>query len=160
MTSPRPAPPSAANDWHRLHVECLLESYTRLTGLQLYQGQASGTARAREVYAAEFVLLSHGVEDDPLFNYANRTALELFELDWAQAVCTPSRQSAEPANQAERSRFMKTVQERGYIDNYQGVRISASGRRFTINQAVVWNVADASQRHIGQAATFSNWTWL
>jgi len=49
------------------------------------------------------------------------------------------------------------VRDRGFIDDYAGVRVAASGRRFRIEQAVVWNLLDdAGQRH-GQAATFEHW---
>ena len=41
------------------------------------------------------------------------------------------------------------VSAHGYIDDYSGVRISASGRRFVIRDAVVWNVVDAQGRHHG-----------
>ncbi|MEA3642760.1 MAG: MEKHLA domain-containing protein [Lamprobacter sp.] len=47
------------------------------------------------------------------------------------------------------------VAERGFIDDYRGVRVSASGRRFMIEQASVWNLTDAQGRPAGQAATFA-----
>jgi hypothetical protein len=46
------------------------------------------------------------------------------------------------------------------VDNYSGIRISASGRRFRIENATVWNLADAGGRIHGQAATFHHWTYL
>ena len=41
-----------------------------------------------------------------------------------------------------------------------GVRISRTGRRFLVEQAVVWNVLDGHGTRRGQAATFSRWTAL
>jgi hypothetical protein len=52
------------------------------------------------------------------------------------------------------------VTEFGFIDDYRGIRISASGRRFEIRSAVVWNVIDQTGAHWGQAATFSHWDYL
>lgn len=156
----RPALPSAANGWAVARVDQLLDSHRRLTGRALYDGPETGAARARAVFEADFVLLAHGVEEDPLFDYANRTALALFEMDWTTLVCTPSRQSAEAAEQATRERFMRTVREHGYTDDYSGVRVSAAGRRFRIDGATVWNVIDAGGAYLGQAASFSRWTYL
>ncbi len=157
IPAPRPARPDAGNAWASDHVDLLLASYARLTGRTLYAGEESGRARARAVFEAPFVLLSHGVEPEPLFNYANLAALTLFELSWAQCVQTPSRESAEAAGQDARERFMQSVRERGFVDDYSGVRIASSGRRFRIEGATVWNVIDAAGRYHGQAATFARW---
>ena len=54
----------------------------------------------------------------------------------------------------ERARFMQAVGERGYVDDYTGVRISSTGKRFYILQATVWNVTDENGVIHGQAATF------
>lgn len=152
--------PSAANQWLAPHVALLLESYARLTGRPLLPANGDSTTQARHVFEAPFAVLSHGLEADPLFNYANRTALGLFELDWAALVAMPSRASAEPLKQDERARLMQRVLETGYIDDYSGVRIARSGRRFIIENATVWNVLDADNRLHGQAATFATWRWL
>jgi len=145
--------PGPDNDWHAAHVACLLASYQALTGRELVPTGSS----ARSVFEAPFALLSHGSEPDPLFNYANRTALDLFELDWAALIRTPSRASAEPLAQAAREQLMQRVRSQGYIDDYRGVRIAASGRRFTIEAACVWNVTDTAGAFIGQAAHFAVW---
>ncbi len=152
--------PCAANGWLTPHVTLLLDSHQRLTGRELLTPDDDAVARARRAFEAPFVLLSHGLEADPLFNYANRTALDLFELDWPALLALPSRASAEALNQEARARLMRAVLERGYIDDYSGVRIASSGRRFVIEQATVWNVIDAAGRFHGQAASFANWRHL
>lgn len=106
------------------------------------------------MWSAPFAILAHGTQADPLFYFANLYALNLFEYDVATILQTPSRLSAEELVRAERQALLDRVQQDGFIDDYAGVRISASGRRFRIERAVVWNVIDeAGQRH-GQAATF------
>jgi hypothetical protein len=45
----------------------------------------------------------------------------------------------------------------GYIDDYAGVRVSRTGRRFLIEGATVWNLIETDGRLVGQAATFSRW---
>lgn len=52
---------------------------------------------------------------------------------------------------------MAAVQAHGFIDDYSGIRISASGKRFMIERATVWNVFDADGILHGQAATFIDW---
>jgi hypothetical protein len=105
-------------------------------------------------------VVSHGTEDDPVLNYGNRVALELWEMPWQRLTQTPSRLTAEPMNQAERAGMLSRAREKGYIDNYRGVRITATGRRFLVERAIVWNVIDEHGTRVGQAATFSQWTWM
>lgn len=151
--------PTPANAYLAEHVDRLCASYVRLTGRELTPpGSAEEVAKA--LYHAPFVLLSHGMEEDPVFNYANLTAQRLFELSWAEITALPSRFSAEPLSREERARLLAAVTTQGYIDDYRGVRISSTGRRFWIEQATVWNVDDGKGQPIGQAATFSQWTLL
>jgi len=115
---------------------------------------------ARALFHAPFAVVSHDTADDPVFNYANQKALELFEMDWQSITHTPSRLSAETVNREERQRLLAQVSANGFIDDYSGVRISASGRRFRIENATVWNLVDAEGRNAGQAAMFSNWLFV
>jgi hypothetical protein len=55
---------------------------------------------------------------------------------------------------------LEQARTRGYLDTYQGVRIASTGRRFLVENALIWNVVDAEGQRVGQAATFSQWTWL
>ncbi len=72
----------------------------------------------------------------------------------------PSRKTAEPVHRDERARMLELTRQQGYIDDYRGVRISAAGRRFRIERAIVWNLVDATGQPAGQAATFAEWTPL
>jgi hypothetical protein len=133
----------------------IAESFARLTGRPLL-GEAEPSAEA--LWGAPFVLLAHGTEADPLFFYGNRMGLELFELSPEALLRTPSRLSAEPVDRAERARLLEAVSARGFIEDYAGVRVSATGRRFRIEQAVVWNLVDAEGALHGQAAAFARWS--
>jgi len=64
---------------------------------------------------------------------------------------------AEPINQAERARLLARVRDQGFIDDYAGVRISRTGRRFRIRDAIVWNLMTDSGAYCGQAARFEHW---
>jgi hypothetical protein len=107
-----------------------------------------------------FVLLSHNTELDPIFNYANLKAQELFEMDWEAITNMPSRFSAEPMEQSERNLFLEKTIRNGYVENYNGIRISRTGKRFWIKDAIIWNLVDEHQIYKGQAALFSNWEFI
>ena len=106
--------------------------------------ERSGTVeeQAERLFVAPFVVVSHGIEPDPTLNYGNRIALELWELDWEAFSRTPSRLTAEPENRAERERMLAQAAAQGFIADYRGVRISRTGRRVLVEQALVWNVVD------------------
>ncbi|MEM1370106.1 MAG: MEKHLA domain-containing protein, partial [Cyanobacteria bacterium P01_H01_bin.15] len=116
--------------------------------------------QAEKLYQADFVVVSHNTASDPIFNYANAIAQKLWELDWEQFTQTPSRLTAEPPTRSEREELLAAVRRQGYIDNYWGVRVTPSGRRFRIEQVTVWNLYDAENNYQGQAATFRNWVDL
>lgn len=138
----------------------LLDSYARWLGVELIPRAGSAEAQARHLFEAPFVVVAHGTEADPILNYANRAAVELWETDLPTLLQTPSRLTAEPVHRDERARMLQRTRQQGYIDDYQGIRITTTGRRFRIHRATVWNLLDAQNRHCGQAATFSHWTWL
>ncbi|MDQ0062768.1 MEKHLA domain-containing protein [Paenibacillus harenae] len=48
----------------------------------------------------------------------------------------------------------------GYVDDYTSIRISSTGRRFYIKQATVWNVIDEAGVYRGQAATFTEYSYI
>ena len=142
------------------HTQVLLDSYRRWVGQDLLARDGSPEEQARALYTAGFVVVSHGVEADPILNYANQTALALWELDVPTLVKTPSRLTAEPVHRDERARLLERTTRDGYVDDYRGIRISRSGRRFRIDRATVWNLVDPLGIRVGQAATFSAWQFL
>ncbi len=142
------------------HVLHLLHSYRRWTRRELITAAVSPEKCAEALFHAPFVVLSHGTQEDPILNYGNQAALNLWEMTWEKFTSMPSRLTAEPINREERARFLAQVTRHGYTDTYRGVRISGSGRRFLIEQATVWNILDANGKYIGQAATFNRWTYL
>ena len=94
----------------------------------------------------------------PILNYGNRAALELWELDWDRLTRMPSRETAEPMHRDERAEFMDRVRKDGFLSGYRGIRIASSGKRFSIEDALIWNILDEQGRVCGQAATFEKWT--
>lgn len=138
----------------------LLDSFRRWTGRELIERDGSAEDQAQRLFAAPFVVASHGTETDPILNYGNRAALDLWEMDWQEFSRTPSRLTAEHVNRAERERMLAEAAARGFFADYRGVRISRTGLRFLVENAIVWNLVDEDEHLRGQAATFSQWTFL
>ncbi|MDZ4687724.1 MAG: MEKHLA domain-containing protein [Planctomycetaceae bacterium] len=138
----------------------ILDSYRRWLGVELVPRTGSAADDAAALFAAPFVVVSHGTEADPILNYGNRQALDLWELDVATLLQTPSRLTAEPLHRDERAQLLARTTRDGYVDDYRGIRISRTGRRFQIERAVVWNLVATDGAYAGQAATFTEWKVL
>ncbi len=137
----------------------LVSSFELFTGKNILPPEIEVNNVSRELIFAPFAVMSHGTETDPVFNYANQCALDLFEMTWDNFIKLPSRYSAEMDSQEERDRILQRVSEDGYVDDYAGVRITSKGRRFQITNAIVWNVFDEG-RYFGQAALIRDWAFL
>lgn len=154
-----PSPMTTATD--PVFFRLLADSYKRL--LTCTPPFLAGCDRdgPRWLYAGTpTCVLAHSTAADPLFIYANKAAQTLFEYGWDEIVGMPSRLSAEAPNRAERQRLLDAVARDGFATGYSGVRISKSGRRFRIEEGVLWQLRDTSGVIHGVAATFSHWTFL
>lgn len=173
MTQPDSNRPSSAVDstargvqpsWQQpgwiAHTQLLLESYRHWLGRDLVDRSGDLDAQAERLFEAPFVVVSHGTQADPILSYGNRTALNLWKLDIATLLATPSRQTAEPMHRDERARLLDRTSREGYVDDYEGIRIASDGRRFRIRDALIWNLIDARGDLVGQAATFADWEFL
>jgi hypothetical protein len=154
------------NPWQspeiRTRLDLALESHRHWTGRDLVpELPAIGTPdRYEALWSMPRVLVSHGIEDDPIFWYGNQAALRLWELDWESFTRTPSRYTAEAPLRDERAELLDRVTRAGFIDDYAGIRISRTGKRFRIRQAMVWNLRDPQGSFAGQAASFTDWEFL
>lgn len=138
-------------------MRILRNSYRHWTGRHLLDPAVDGEEAIAVLNQAPYAVVSHGTEADPVFNYANRMALQLFEMTWMDFTSLPSRLSAEPMVQEERDRLLLRVSMQGYIDDYSGVRISSTGKCFLIRNATVWNLLDEMGQPYGQAALLREW---
>lgn len=138
----------------------IVSSYRHWLGRELVARGRNALEDAAELWHAPLVVVSHGVEADPLLNYANLHAQRLWESDLGALVGLPSRFTAEPMEREEREAMLQRTEAFGYVDDYRGIRISRLGRRFEILKAVVWNVLDEDGGAAGQAAAFDQWIEL
>lgn len=143
--------------WLARHVRLLRASYQHWSGQDLLPSDIDSHQAVDALEQADFAVVSHGTQVDPIFNYGNAMALRLFETSWAAFTALPSRLSAEPLIQSERDLLLARVTKHGWIDDYTGVRISQQGKRFLIRNATVWNLLDESGQPYGQAALIKDW---
>ncbi len=151
--------PSDKNHFHATHIRMLVSSYKLHTGENIIEKNDDIENIAREIFFLPFAVISHGTEVDPIFNYANQCALNLFEMTWNEFIRTPSRLSAKSNSQDERNRLLKSVSENGYVNDYSGVRISKKGKHFQVSRATIWNVID-QEHYYGQAAFIKAWVYI
>ncbi len=148
--------PPLSNEQRR-RIAGISDSYQRLTGRLLV---SAGSDLVEALWSSPLAIVAHGPESDPIFFFGNRTALELFEMGFAAFTRLPSRLSAEPLLREERARLLERVTRDGLIEDYAGVRIASTGRRFRISNASVWNLIDETGEAVGQAAAFAEWTYI
>ena len=159
MTDSEPLDPAPWRDPALVaHAHHLVRSFRRIVGRDLIAAGGDEIEHAQRLFEAPFVVLSHGVQNDPILNYGNARALTLWEMSFADFTRMPSRVTAEAMLREERERLLAIAARKGYIDDYYGVRISSTGRRFMISNAIIWNVTDEAGVRIGQAATFDRWS--
>jgi len=149
--------PDKSNSFLVEHVTLLRNSLKLWSNRDLVKRELPDDEAAQELFFASFAVVSHNTDSDPIFNYANQTALDLFEMTWDDFTMLPSRKSAAPINQTERSRLLLEVTANGIIHDYSGVRLSQSGRAFLIENGKVWNLQECGGGYYGQAATFTHW---
>lgn len=140
----------ARNDGLRVWQHRIALSYQRVIGEPL-------AADPAELYVHPWVLLCHGTQADPLFVYANLTAQRLWERTLAEFLGWPSRLTAPEEERSQRAAALASGQ---VVRGYSGVRVSATGRRFRILDAVIWPVVDDSEAVVGQAAAVPRWEYL
>jgi PAS domain S-box-containing protein len=138
--------------------DLLLESYRRSVGTSPPFLEAGEPHSALWLYRdARHCVVAHNTDPDPRFIYANRAAQACFGYDWEEFTALPSRLSAEAPDREERQRLLDAVARKGFATGYRGLRIAKSGRRFWIEDGVVWQLVDRHGVLRGQAATFTRW---
>ena len=132
----------------------LNESHLSFTGRPLVE---VGRGAQWLYHDATFVVVAHHTDRDPRFIYANRAAQACFGYSWDEFMAMPSHLTAEAPERAERQALLDTVTRKGFASGYRGLRITKSGRRFWIEDGLVWQLVGKDGILYGQAATFRKW---
>lgn len=133
-------------------IVLIAASFERLLGRPLVE-ESDDVVSA--LWHAPIAIVAHGAEPDPIFFFGNARALAAFETDAAHFTGMPSRLSAEAPLREERQALLDRVSMQGFIADYAGIRITATGKRFRIDRAIVWNLVDEAGALHGQAAAFA-----
>ena len=125
----------------------IVDSYQRVVGHRLIDApdDSADVQIASALYELPAVVLSHDGAADPTFTFANLAGQRLFEYSWDEFLTLRSHQSAEPEHRSNRAGMLERAARDGYISDYCGVRISGSGKRFEIKDAIIWNVVRRSR---------------
>jgi hypothetical protein len=142
------------------HVTLLVESYERICKKAFPIACSKANLVEALFQNKEYVIVSHGIQTDPVFNYANLKAQELWKMTWEEFILLPSRLSARPDKVEKREILLKEALEKGYIDNYEGIRVDNTGKEFSIKNVTLWNITDKHGQRHGQAAIFNQWHYI
>ncbi|SPJ29655.1 MEKHLA domain-containing protein [Falsiruegeria mediterranea] len=155
MVKKQLAEPALGNNYQPDHAQFLVGTFARITGRPLL-----AVEDARVLYHAPFPILSHDTDEDPVLTYGNLAAQKLWEMDWDALTALPSRLTAEPAERGQRDAMFAEMRAKGFIENYAGIRVSATGKRFEIRNAIIWPLLAEDGTKLGEAATFKDYTFL
>lgn len=148
------------------HVKYLDASLTKLTGKGIYErmniDRTSVGSTNEEIYNAiceneRYVLISHGTQESPIYNFGNVACLNAFARGWHDHCKMPSRECVISKSQDEalRIELMQNVTDFGFVDgDYRGYRVRGDGKFIRLYECCVWNCYDENDIYIGQAALF------
>jgi MEKHLA domain len=157
MTGSSLIAPTDRNHYHQPHVLMLLANLKRWTNIDLIAEYGFSVAiLGEQVFKADFYLLSHNNQPDPVLTYGNQRVLTQWEVSWDELTQMHSRETAKPIDQADRATLMAQVKADNYISGYSGVRVSKTGQEFQIIDGIIWNLVDDHSDFCGQAAWFKS----
>ena len=131
------------------------DSLENLTGTSLVD-RMDGVERLDEVTANErYAVLSHGTQDDPIYNYANRATLLAFQYPEEGFYQLASRNSAPAgATRDDRDALVEEFKAKGYGVFPTAIRQTKTGELFEITDISLSNVYNEQGGRVGQMAVF------
>lgn len=120
---------------------------TERMGVKTYDDESKSKLIEREyIYKNiclndRWVLISHGIEDDPIYNFVNIAGLQAFHRTWDEVRKTPSRESVVLQSKDEGLRIilMEKVTKNGFVEGASGIRVRGDGQFVRLVDAVVRN---------------------
>jgi MEKHLA domain len=131
------------------------ESLKRCTGASLFE--RLGVSTPKEVHDnTRYAVLSHGVQDDPIYHYFNRAAFGTFQFPEKVAYKTPSRYSAPPGPERDvtRARQVDDAVQRDHTVIREAIRQTYHGDLLRVRNILLWNVYDENGDRVGQTAIY------
>lgn len=68
--------------------------------------------------------------------------------------------SAEPIEESRRNQLLEEGKKKGVTFLNQGIRIGKTGRRFYIEDVVLFNLIDKDENYVGQGAVYEKWRYI
>jgi hypothetical protein len=139
------------------HALLLNQSYRHWLGEYLVEQQDPGEVLSA-LNTADFAVVSHGLEADPIFNYGNLQALSCFGYEHLKFLQLPSRSTMpdEAVNQSQQP-LLSQLEEQGFATIAQDTRVTSGGRKFVVDRGVVWKLIDNLGRIHGHATRRDEW---
>ena len=137
-------------------VDLCSRSLVQLTDQSL--AQHLSLAEDKDIHEhSVYAFLSHGSQEDPIFCYFNKAAMEMFQYDRDEIYKLPSRYSA-PSGAARQTR-QKVIdgtaeEDKGYYYLPPVIRQAKNGDLYEISDILLWNVYDDEGYRLGQAAIY------
>ena len=133
MTFPSSSP-DAANHYCVEHVSILLNNLKRWTGFDLAgEFTIAKSDLGKGVFEAAFCLLSSDLSPDPVLNYGNQRALDLWEMSWEELTSTRSRDTARADRQSDRDGLMRQIGEMNFNLGHPSIAIRQSNLALVLN---------------------------
>lgn len=126
------------------HVSILDNSLRKLTGKGIRERIGYEEKDHEDLYQEycmndRYVIVSHGTEDDPIYNFSNVAGLEAFVRSWDDFILLPSRLSVVLQSKDEELRIelMSKVTNDGFVEGASGIRVRGDGKFIQLVDAVV-----------------------
>lgn len=104
-----------------------------------------------------YAILSHGIQEDPIYNYFNAAALATFRYPETQVYQLASRYSAPPGNlRLARDAEIQSTTTQANVARFipTAIRQDKDGKQFVLCDLILWNVYDEQGQRVGQTALF------
>lgn len=147
--------PDVGNGFQRNHMNLMRNNLVRAGGVDIFNFSKAGVEAAERMFHAPFALFSYGNEEEPIYNYANLTALKLFDISWEDLTQTRIQDSFEAEEWKKHLGIMNQVQEKGALPNYCSSRKIKTGKSFHFKKGIIWSLKDEYLTHTGQAVVFT-----
>eukprot|EP00271_Cylindrocystis_brebissonii_P002248 TRINITY_DN12699_c0_g1_i1.p1 TRINITY_DN12699_c0_g1~~TRINITY_DN12699_c0_g1_i1.p1 ORF type:complete len:256 (-),score=42.92 TRINITY_DN12699_c0_g1_i1:548-1315(-) len=151
--SPPPPPLPYLSGEVIMHSLAVIDSYFRATGKPIFPSSVEISVAAKALWELPRVVVTQGTEEDPLYNYGNKAALDLFEMDWPTFTSSVARKWAPEEEQTAHSELVKSAVQ-GVQDIGGLVRVTSSGQTFKISQGAWWALTTLDGEPFGQGAVF------
>eukprot|EP00242_Pyramimonas_sp_CCMP2087_P004677 CAMPEP_0198213274 /NCGR_PEP_ID=MMETSP1445-20131203/28774_1 /TAXON_ID=36898 /ORGANISM="Pyramimonas sp., Strain CCMP2087" /LENGTH=173 /DNA_ID=CAMNT_0043887897 /DNA_START=669 /DNA_END=1190 /DNA_ORIENTATION=- len=151
-------------------VQLILRCFERSVGKKMFPDMPAGLSleqQARFVFLADPFIASHDrvqLDDgtpDNVYNFANRSALQFFEVDWETFTKRPSSTSTTADNdfQRERNALLSEAHAKGHAV-YSGIRYSTTGKKIQMTDGILFTLFDDRGVYAGQAVLVENLEYI